>query len=414
MTAPRTTFADVLRVREFRWLWLAGVQSQVGDQLARVALSVLVFDRTGSPLEAAVIYGLTFAPSIVGGVGLAWLADRLPRRGLMVGCDLIRAALLTLMTIPHLPTLALSALIVASVLVGAPFGAAQKALTPEILGEHYVAGSGLRMMSDQVTQVLGFALGAAAVGAVGARAGLGLDAISFAVSATIIWLTVHPRPGLAASGTRDHQRRRHPIRVIGDSAELRLLLGFGWLAGLFIIPEAVAAPYARSVGGGGAATGLLLASIPAGGAVGALVLARFVTVDRRSRIFGPLAICTGLPLMACWTTPGLAASCVLWFLSGAASAYQLVAAATFVQTVPNSRRGGTLGFASSGLVAIQGVGAVVGGLVADRLDVGVAVASAGALGSLVAIALTLAWRNQAGSSVVGQFDAERIDVTDRS
>ena len=71
MTSARTTFSEVLRVREFRWLWLAGVQSLLGDQLARVALSVLVFDRTRSPFETAIVYGLTFAPSIIGGIGLS-------------------------------------------------------------------------------------------------------------------------------------------------------------------------------------------------------------------------------------------------------------------------------------------------------------------------------------------------------
>jgi len=40
--AERTTFGSVLAVAEFRWLWLAGAQSHAGDQLARVALAVLV------------------------------------------------------------------------------------------------------------------------------------------------------------------------------------------------------------------------------------------------------------------------------------------------------------------------------------------------------------------------------------
>jgi len=49
-------FAAVLRGREFRLLWLADAQSLLGDQLGRVALSVLVYDRTGSGLVTAVVY----------------------------------------------------------------------------------------------------------------------------------------------------------------------------------------------------------------------------------------------------------------------------------------------------------------------------------------------------------------------
>jgi len=58
----------VLRSREFRLLWLADAQSLLGDQLARVALSVLVYDRTGSGLVTAAVYALTFPPALFGSV----------------------------------------------------------------------------------------------------------------------------------------------------------------------------------------------------------------------------------------------------------------------------------------------------------------------------------------------------------
>jgi len=62
-TAPAAGFTALLRIREFRWLWLADAQSLLGDQLARVALSVLVYDRTGSGLVTAAVYALTFVQS---------------------------------------------------------------------------------------------------------------------------------------------------------------------------------------------------------------------------------------------------------------------------------------------------------------------------------------------------------------
>src|SRR3978361_2570218 len=94
LASERVTFAAVLRVREFRVLWLADAQSAIGDQIARVALSVLVFERTESAVLTALAYALTFVPAMLGGVLLSGLADRLPRRPVMVGCDLIRAGLL--------------------------------------------------------------------------------------------------------------------------------------------------------------------------------------------------------------------------------------------------------------------------------------------------------------------------------
>lgn len=59
-------FAGVLRQREFGLLWLADVQSLLGDQLARVALAVLVYERTRSGFAAAAVYALTFLPALIG------------------------------------------------------------------------------------------------------------------------------------------------------------------------------------------------------------------------------------------------------------------------------------------------------------------------------------------------------------
>jgi predicted MFS family arabinose efflux permease len=393
VTSERTSFADVLRVKEFRWLWLAGVQSQVGDQLARVALSVLVFERTGSALQTALVYALTFVPALVGATTLSWLADRLPRRQVMIGCDIGRALLLSLMALPHLSIVALSALLVAAVLTGAPFSAAQVALLPDILGERFVAGSGLRMMSDQLTQVLGFALGGAAVAAIGARAGLLVDGCSFALSAVIIAAAVRSRPvpSLGRHAAPEPRGAWAAVRVIVSDGRLRSLLALGWLAGFYIVPEAVAAPYAKSIGTGTGGVGLLLASIPLGGAAGAWILVRWVPRPWREHLVAPLAVAAGLPLLGCWWSPGLAVSAILWALSGAASAYQVVAATSFVRLVPDSMRGRCVGVAAGGLLAIQGLGALAGGYLGEHVGMGEAVALAGLVGASIAAVFGVAW-----------------------
>src|SRR5580704_15891113 len=54
--APRATFRDVFAVREFRALWTSVILSAAGDRLALVAIAVLVYDRTRSPLLAALAY----------------------------------------------------------------------------------------------------------------------------------------------------------------------------------------------------------------------------------------------------------------------------------------------------------------------------------------------------------------------
>lgn len=69
-------FGEVLRVPEFRAMLLAELFSIVGDQLARVALALLVFQRTDSAALTALTYALTFVPSVLGGALLSGLADR--------------------------------------------------------------------------------------------------------------------------------------------------------------------------------------------------------------------------------------------------------------------------------------------------------------------------------------------------
>ena len=60
-------WGQVFAHREYRGLWIAHGLSLAGDQLARVALAVLVFDRTGSALATAGAYAVTFLPWLVGG-----------------------------------------------------------------------------------------------------------------------------------------------------------------------------------------------------------------------------------------------------------------------------------------------------------------------------------------------------------
>jgi MFS family permease len=97
-------YRDVFAVAEFRALWAAQVLSVGGDQLARVALTVLVYAHTGSALLAAVAYAASIAPQFLGGLLLSGLADRWPRRSVMIVCDLARAPLAALMALSGMPT----------------------------------------------------------------------------------------------------------------------------------------------------------------------------------------------------------------------------------------------------------------------------------------------------------------------
>ena len=399
MVSERVTFAAVLRIREFRVLWVADAQSAIGDQLARVALSVLVFERTSSALLTALTYALTFVPAMLGGVLLSGLADRLPRRQVMIGCDLIRAVLIGCMAIPKLPIWLLCVLLVLAVLTEAPFIAAESSLIPVILdGEYYVVGTGLRTITNQLAQLAGFAGGGLVIALIGARAGLALNAATFAVSAVLIALAVKARPAAAVgpaaqpgTGLGFLSGLSSGMRLIFRTRKLRALIGLSWLAGLFVVPEGVAAPYAHDLDHGAVAIGLLMAAMPAGTAVGTYLWVRFFPTRLRAAWMGPMAAAVGVPLALCGLHPNLVVSLVLWTLAGVFFGYQVQVITEFVRAVPDQQRGQAIGIASSGLLAIQGFGILLGGVVASVWGVNGAVASAGLLGGLLALGLSWSW-----------------------
>ena len=78
--APRPSYRSVFAVAEFRALWLSYVLSAGGDRLALVAMTLLVYARSKSPLLAAITFASGFVPYLLGGLFLSGLADRLPRR----------------------------------------------------------------------------------------------------------------------------------------------------------------------------------------------------------------------------------------------------------------------------------------------------------------------------------------------
>ncbi len=395
-TAPAAGFTSLLRIREFRLLWLADAQSLLGDQLARVALSVLVYDRTGSGLVTAAVYALTFLPALAGSVLLGPLADRLPRRGLLVGGDLIRAALLAAMALPALSVPVLSSLLVAAVLVGTPWKAAESALVVDILTvEDYPTGLGLRTITGQAAQVVGFAVGGIAIAAIGARGALALDAATFLISAVVIRLGVRNRPAAAHpenDSGKSPQRWLHGAATVLADRRLRLLLGLAWLLGLLVIPEGLAAPYAQHLGGGARTVGLLLAAGPAGVLVGTVCYTRLISAPARATLLGPLAAAAGIPLLFCATTPNLAVTCLIWALSGACTAYQIQVVAEFVRTISPSIRGQGLGIASAGLLAAQGIGLLAGGAITQIASPAAAIVTAGAAATALGSALALTRR----------------------
>lgn len=408
-TAPgKPTFREVFAIPEFRALWLAQLLSVAGDQLARLAMTVLVYDRTHSALWTAVTYAVTFLPWVIGGLALSSLADRLPRRQVMVTCDVARVVLVCLMALVSLkapPALALwimVALLFLVTLLDSPFKSARSATLPDVLpGERYVLGIAVTQTTLQVGMVAGFGLGGLVVAVTGVRTALLIDAATFAASALLVQLWVRQRP--VAAKRADHPSSLAEIaagvRLVFGDRRLRTLTLLGWLVAFYVVPMGLAAPYAADLPTRlpvPVSAGLVFAAGPFGTALGAVIFGRLVPQASRQRWMGLLAVAACGVLLLCWLQPDLPGSLLIIAVSGACAAYQLAANAAFVAAVPPERRGQAFGLANGGMQVTQGLWIVLAGALAASRAVTPAtvIAISGCLGAVAATVLAISWRRQ--------------------
>ncbi|WAL69598.1 MFS transporter [Amycolatopsis cynarae] len=375
---------------EFRAVWLAEAQSTFGDQLTTVALSLVVYHRTGSALLSAIAYALTFLPALAGGLGLAQLADRFPRRGVLVATAAAQAVFVAVMAIPGMPLAPLCGLVVLARLAGAPANAAQNALTREIFtdDELYLRSQDIRGITTNTAMLLGLAGGGFLVTAAGPSWALAIDAATFAISATALhqWVRSRPAPGDGSGSWFG------AIRWVAGQPRLRVLLGLSWLVGLAVIPEGLVAPLAREIGAPDQAVGWLLAADPLGFVIGVFLMSRYVSAEARRRALGVLALVPAAILLVFSVRPDLLLALVALAAAGAAGAYIVTVGASFITWVPNELRGGAGGVYRTGLRVAQGLGVALGGVVAQWLgSATTAITIAGAAGVLLGIPLAVSW-----------------------
>jgi MFS family permease len=187
----------VLRHPSFRALWLGQTVSGVGDSMVLVALALYVTRKTGSPRDVGLVLGAATTSLIlfllVGGV---W-ADRLPRRRLMIGADLVRfAAQATLAALIFADRASVPAIMAVEFAYGAAeafFRPAYTGLIPQTVPEELIQpANALSQTSVNAGQLVGPALATALVVGVGAGWAFAADAATFLVSAAFL-MRVRPR-----------------------------------------------------------------------------------------------------------------------------------------------------------------------------------------------------------------------------
>jgi MFS family permease len=385
----RGPYREALRLREFRAIFAATIVTITGSSVSAVALTVLVYRRTGSPFLSALTFAFGFLPYLVGGTLLSGIVDRVPPRRLLVALDLLAMSLTATMALPAMPVAGLLALLfVTATLTSLSTGTRGGLVRAIVPAEAYVPARSLLRIAGQTAQIAGNAVGGALLVVLSPQGAILVNAGSFLVSACVMRLGVRPHaiavPEERTALLRDSLRG---VRRIFGNVELRRLLFFGWLVPMCAVaPEAVAAPYVAGRGASPAFVGLWLGALPVGIIVGDLIAVWRIGAPRLRRLVGIAAAGSFVPYLVFVGRPPLAAAIPLLVLAGMCGMWGLGVDALVRDVAPERRFARMMTLNTAGVMTSQGLGFAVAGALAEVVGAGGAIAVAG-LGGLVVVLL---------------------------
>ncbi|MFJ3432841.1 MFS transporter [Streptomyces cyaneofuscatus] len=413
-TAPPAGYRAVFAVTEFRAVFAAHLLSLLGVVVSELALTVLVYDLTGSPLLSALTFALGMLPYVIGGTLFAGVADRYPARRVLVVCDLVCAACVAVMLVPATPVAGLLALRCLVAAVAPVFTGTRMAALTDILGDGdlYVLGRSLLRIVSQSAMLIGFGAGGVLLTVLSPRGAITVTVVTFLCSAALLRFGTRDRPARLGSGSATLLRESlSGARLVLGDRRIRALLLLFWLPAMFVVaPEALAAPYVAEIGAGPAALGLLLCAMAVGHVGAELFVGSALRPRTRSRIVLPVAAVGLLPLVVYVVRPGLPLALAALALAGTGAAYVIGLDQWFVDAVPPELRGRAMTLLTAGLMTIQGAGMALAGLAAEFFPVHHVVAGSGIIGTVVALLVVAEVRRTAPGQM---SDTERRDGADR-
>jgi MFS family permease len=374
------TLLSPLRIRHFRRLWLADMVSLLGDWAARLALSVLVLERTGSPAWSAAVTAVSLAGFVGIGQVLATFADRHGRVTVMLTADFARAGLFAAMLL-DLPVGVLLLLAFLAGLATPPFEAARSAAIPDLVPEdRYGDALALSGVSVQSSLVLGYALGGVLLTLVEPTTALAINSASFLLSAALL-LELRHTPAAQPADVRASIGRSLGdgwAAIFRDRMVRRAMSLVAVTGALGTVGEALVVPYGVEVGVPDGALGLLAAAVPVGTLIGTAAIATGTRDHRRllrnASWCGAVTAAAAAPLF--WLEAGDAFAFVAFAIAGGIFAVSIPTNTVIGTRLSRDTRASAMGIAVGILMGGQALGAAVGGVLASAVGTPQAVASA--------------------------------------
>ena len=387
-----------LRHPDFRRFFAAQFVAQTGSWMQTVAQSWLVLQLTPSPFKLGLIGSLQFAPILLFSIASGALADRLPKRRLLMctqtalGClALILAALVASGRVEYWHVAVLAFI---SGLVNVLEQPSRQSFVAEMVGRGDVASAvALNSASFNAARIVGPGLGGLVIARFGVTPAFVVNGIGFAVTVAM----------LSRLGTRGLPRARSGRGVVDDiltglryavrTPEIRLMLGLLFLVSICVFNFTVYVPLVvRTVLHLGAeGFGLLMACLGVGAVTGAL------TVGVLGARQPPTAMLFSTAALACGGLLALSTARVFWvaavavFLTGLFGVVLVASCNTAMQlAAPDELRGRVMSLYTLVWGGVFPIGAFIVGSISEHWGVGRALLVNGTAG-LIGAALLLGW-----------------------
>jgi MFS family permease len=349
----------------FRILFGSTLISGLGTWIAVIALTLDVKDRTDSPVWVSAVLIADFLPGVAIGLLLGPLVDRLSRKALLVGADVVRMFVFVLLALAVHPWQIIALAFMAGVASGFARPAAYAGLPNLVPAETLPRANSLLRTADQLTITIGTLLGGVVVSVSGPDLAYWLNAASFLVSAALL---VRIPVGLLQEGRvqkRGHWRDLAEgfSAVVRSRALLAVLVSWN-LAMLTVALANVAEVFLAkdTFNAGSFGYGLMWTASGLGAAMGAITASAWLERRSMTGVYAAAIALMGIGDLAAGVSPNVwvAVWCVL--LGGVGNATAIVCNSLLVQrNTADEVRGRVFTVIMGSNFAVLGIGMAVTG-----------------------------------------------------
>lgn len=394
----------LFRNRSFVLLWSGQTVSVFGDAFFNLAVMWVVWSETQSTLQTAIIQAIWHLPDVIFAPLAGVLADRWDRKAIMVTTSLAAAAVvgavaLLVMLVGHLPPVIAFIAIFKLNSLTTFMSPARASVMPSVVGRDLLTtAQGLFSTARETASLVGSALAGLLIVAANAVWALVVDAASFMFVALCIAIARLPgraTPSIAANETRSRLSPRSVARDLREgwrtASGVPVVWALLWLGvliniGSFMGPLWPALVQER-LGGGAGAFGLLLAAGTAGGLLGGLAAGPLERRFGAGRVLAAgwslAGVCILGIAISIWQPVTMVLECVE---TASLTASMVATSGIMVTSVPEEYRGRVFGILRSLSVVLIPVSALIGGWVAEFVEIWIMFAAGGALTLALALA----------------------------